>query len=367
MTPPDPLTVTCPTCRVPANKRCVRPSGHALFGKESHATRWRAIGATPPKRVKSKTRIPDNILIIPQEDIVPRDVPDEPLQFGPLPLRRPYASDRRPKNTLDAFSSMPEPVYETQYGRVFNADSLAFMGHLDDESVDVVFTSPPYALTRQKEYGNESQDAFVAWFMPFVEEIRRVLKPSGFFVLNLGPAWVKGQPSQSLYDVETFLAISERMHAVADFVWHKPGTMPGPAQWVTIEKIRFTNATEKIWVYSKNPYALLDLQDVDFESFLRIPNKASNTAYDRRCRKQGVKQHPARFPPALPRYFLERLCKPGDLVLDPFAGSCTTGEVAEELELDWIGVELDREYACNSVLRFRDEVIDSSAVTTKAN
>lgn len=199
----------------------------------------------------------------------------------------------------------------------------------------------------------------MAWFTPFVHRIRRLLKPGGFFVLNLGPAWNKGSPTLSLYDVQTALMVAQRLHMQLEQPWFKRGTMPGPAQWVTIEKIRLTHATEKVWTFCKDPHGIDKLPaDVTFDAILDIPNKASNTEYDRRCRRYGIKQHPARFPAALPRYFIERLTRPGDHVLDPFAGSNTTGQVAEEMGRRWTGIELDADYARHSYLRFQDHPLE---------
>ena len=354
------LAVACPTCLVPAKRKCVRPSGHTLFDGECHAARWRTVGLRPPRRIAPKTgRIPDNLLVFEDPEFAAESpTATEPAgPWRPLPLAVPHDPPTLEVGTsLDAYAPIPPPVYETRLGRMYCGDSRALMSKLEPASVDLCFTSPPYALLRQKEYGNEPAEAFVDWFMPFVHRIRRLLKPSGFFGVNLGPAWNRGSPTMSTYDVETLLAVADRLYPVYDGVWYKPGTMPGPAQWVTVEKVRLTQATERVWVFSKDPEALEKLPpEVTFDRLLRIANKDSNGAYHRRCRRHRVAQHPARFPPALPAYFIERLTRPGALVLDPFAGSNTTGATAEGMGRRWIGFELDAAYCRNSWLRFGDE------------
>jgi DNA modification methylase len=317
----------------------VRPSGHALFGAGSHSPRWRAAGLEPPQPDRQQGgRIPDNVLVFPDAELAAerwaavRREPEEPWTAPPLGVPHDPPS-LEVGTSLDAYAPLPDPVYQTGLGRLYCGDSQALMAKLTPSSVDLCFTSPPYALVRQKEYGNEMADAFVDWFMPFVHRIRRLLTPSGFFAVNLGPAWNPGSPTLSTYDIETLLAISDRLYPVYDGVWHKPGTLPGPAQWVTIEKVRLTQATERIWIFSKD----------------------SNGPYHRRCRRHRVAQHPARFPPALPAYFIERLTQPGGHVLDPFGGSNTTGHVAESLGRRWTTIELDPTYCRNSWLRFSEE------------
>jgi site-specific DNA-methyltransferase (cytosine-N4-specific) len=82
-------------------------------------------------------------------------------------------------------------------------------------------------------------------------------------------------------------------------------------------------------------------------------NNESNSEYIRQSKKLRKKIHPARFPAQLPRFFIEFLTDPGDLVLDPFAGSNTTGAVAEPLRRRWIAIEKNRSYAKDSELRFQ--------------
>ncbi|MEX2561298.1 MAG: DNA methyltransferase, partial [Pirellulales bacterium] len=98
-------------------------------------------------------------------------------------------------------------LYQTDLGKAYCADSLELLPTLPDASVDLVVTSPPYALHFKKEYGNAEQKQYVQWFLPFAEQVRRLLKPDGSFVLNLGGAWEPGAPIRSLYHFRLLLAL----------------------------------------------------------------------------------------------------------------------------------------------------------------
>ncbi len=285
-----------------------------------------------------------------------------------------------------------EPIYKTELGALYCADSLEFMRQLPDDSVDLVVTSPPYALHFKKEYGNASQQEYIAWFLPFAREIKRIIKPSGSFVLNIGGSWQPGVPVRSLYHYRVLLAlVDETGYDLAqEFFWFNPAKMPAPAEWVNVRRIRVKDSVEYIFWFVKDPMAQADNRKVlqpysdDMKRLIKrgvkqtirpsghvitgtfasdrggsIPsnliqcgNNESNSAYVKNSRIAGNKIHPARFPAELPRFFMEFLTNPGDLVLDPFAGSNTTGHVAERLKRRWLGVELREDYAQESRLRF---------------
>jgi len=285
-----------------------------------------------------------------------------------------------------------EPVYTTDYGELFCADSLDFMGSLPDDSIDLVVTSPPYALHFKKEYGNASQTEYVEWFLPFAREVKRIIKPSGSFVLNLGGAWQPGHPIRSLYHYRTLLALTDVVgfDLAQELFWYNPAKMPAPAEWVNVRRIRVKDSVEYVFWLVKDPMAHADNRRVlqpyseDMKRLIRrgvkktlrpsghvingtfapnqggsIPsnliqcgNNESNSAYITNSKRFGNKVLPARFPAELPRFFIEFLTKPGDCVLDPFAGSNTTGFVAETLKRRWMGVELRSDYAEESKLRF---------------
>jgi DNA modification methylase len=305
------------------------------------------------------------------------------------------SSKQRPKRSVGVAESpaaKPSIFFKTKLGTAYLGDSLVFLRTLKERSVNLVVTSPPYALHFKKEYGNASQAQYSAWFMPFAEEIRRVLTDDGSFVLNIGGAWTPGKPTRSIYQYELLLAMVKqvRFYLAQEFFWWNPAKLPAPAEWVTVRKIRIKDATEHVWWLSRTPNPKADNRRVlqpyspDMERLIRrgyrpkkrpsghvitakfnhdrggsIPpnyflmgNNDANGYYLKRCAEEGRKPHPARFPAALPEFFVKFLTDEGDLVIDPFAGSNTTGAVCEQLKRRWIAVEANEEYLRDSVFRF---------------
>lgn len=287
--------------------------------------------------------------------------------------------------------SIETEVYHTSLGAMHCLDALAGMQQLPPECVQLVVTSPPYALHFQKEYGNATQQEYVDWLLPFAHEIRRILKPDGSFVLNLGGAWKPGAPIRSLYQFRVLLALCDDLsfHLAQEFFWYNPAKLPAPAEWVNVRRIRVKDSVEYIYWLTKDPFAQADNRRVlqpyspDMKRLIRrgikktvrpsghliregfatdhggaIPgnliqcgNNDSNSSYITGCKASGRKIHPARFPSEIPRFFIDFLTEPNDLVLDPFAGSNTTGWVAETLGRQWLAIELSPEYAADSRLR----------------
>lgn len=295
-------------------------------------------------------------------------------------------------------SDLPQPLYTTSLGSVHVGDSKELLNGLPADSVDLVVTSPPFALLRQKEYGNETQDVYIDWLMEFVPGVRRVLKESGSFVLDLGGAYERGKPVRSLYNFRVAIRICDEfdLRLAEDFYWFNPSKLPSPIEWVNKRKIRAKDSVNTVWWFSKSdnpksditkvrvPYSdrmkkLLKNADKYYtpkerpsghdisdrfaddnggalpSNLLQIPNSESSSHYLRWCKELGISGHPARFPAKLPAFFIEMLTDPGDTVLDIFAGSCTTGQAAEELKRRWIGFELNQSYAAGSVLRFVED------------
>ncbi len=285
-----------------------------------------------------------------------------------------------------------EPFYTTRYGAAYLGDALSFLRQMEHESVDLIVTSPPFALKRKKEYGNVDAEDYVSWFMDFAAESKRVLKDSGSLVIHIGGTWVKGQPTRSLYHFELLIALCKTLglHLAQEFYWYNPSKLPSPAEWVTVRRIRVKDAVDPIWWLSKTAYptasnwrvlkpysnSMMKLLEKGYKAKLRpsghdisekfskahkgaippnllsLPNTDSNSLYMRECRQRGIKTHPARFPPALPEFFIEFLTDPGDIVLDIFAGSNTTGAAAERLGRRWIAFELEQKYLAASAFRF---------------
>jgi site-specific DNA-methyltransferase (cytosine-N4-specific) len=254
----------------------------------------------------------------------------------------------------------------------------------------LVFTSPPFALRRQKAYGNVAANEYVDWFWPFAQEIHRVLRVDGSFVFDLGGAWNPGSGTRSLFQYELILRLSRLFHLAQEFYWYNPSKLPTPAEWVTIRRTRVKDAVNTLWWLSKtqtpeadnrrvlkpysrsmrrllkdgykaarrpsqhdiSPHFRRDNGGAIPPNLLSIPNTRSSDDYFRRCREAGLPIHPARFPPDLPDFFIRFLTLPGQTVLDPFAGSNVTGQVAESLGRRWISVEINADYVAGSQLRF---------------
>jgi len=308
-----------------------------------------------------------------------------------------------PGNAVNLRSLLAEkglaPFYSTRLGHAYLGDSTDLLGALPEDSVSLVLTSPPFALRQKKNYGNVDAESYVDWFRPFAEEVMRVLRHEGSFVLEIGGAWMPGQPTRSIYHYELLVDLVRTVgfHLAQEFFWFNPARMPGPAQWVTIERIRCTDAVNTIWWLSKTerpkasnrrvlqPYSesmkrllrkgynrgprpsghvVSDKWQKDHggaipknllqpKNLLRISNTASNDTYQRSCREAGIPVHPARFPWDLPKFFIEFLTDgPNDLVVDIFAGSNVTGAVAEEASRPWLAFEICEAFLEASKYRF---------------
>lgn len=287
------------------------------------------------------------------------------------------------------------PSYSTQYGACFCGDALELLMGLPDDSIDLVMTSPPFALQRKKEYGNESQEDYIDWFSKFAFLIFQKIKPTGSFILDLGGSYEKGKPVRSLYNfrVPLFLCDEIGFFLAEDFYWFNPAKLPSPIEWVNKRKIRAKDSVNPVWWFSKSEFPKADIRKVLTEysprmkkllrnpdkyytpkkrpsghdisngfardnggaipsNLLEIPNTESNSFYIKSCKLVGLKPHPARYPLQLPEFFVKFLTDPGDVVLDIFSGSNTTGESAEKNHRHWISFEINREYVSNSCFRF---------------
>ena len=299
------------------------------------------------------------------------------------------------------------PYFVSDYGAAYLGDSLELLGELPANSVNLVVTSPPYALHFKKAYGNKDKKEYVKWFLPFAKEVHRILTDDGSFVLNIGGSYNQGTPTRSIYHFKLLIALIEEIgfHLAQECFWYNPAKMPMPAEWVTVRRIRVRDSVEYVWWLSKTPWpkatnlnvlkeyskdmirlnrngirgtvrpsghvirqsfdkiekggaippnvteaGLADLP----ESMLKMGNNAANDAYTRRCKEEGIKIHPARFPTQLPKFFIKMLTTQGDIVVDPFAGSNTTGSVADALKRRWIAYEAIEEYLKASTFRFKE-------------
>lgn len=150
------------------------------------------------------------------------------------------------------------PAYSTPTGALFQTDAIRLLSALPTDSVDLVLTSPPFALTRKKEYGNESLEKYIEWFMPFCAQIQRVLKSTGSFVLDIGGAWKPGVPVRSIYHFELAVKLARDFHLAQEFYWYNPSRLPTPAEWVTVRRLRVKDAVNMVWWFSKTEWPKAD-------------------------------------------------------------------------------------------------------------
>jgi DNA modification methylase len=289
-------------------------------------------------------------------------------------------------------------VYKTTNGMQFCGDGREILDYIPENFVDLVITSPPFALLRQKCYGNECQSDYVDWLSGFGAKVFRILKSSGSFVLDLGGAYTKGKPIRSLYNFRVLIRFCDELgfKLAEDFYWFNPAKLPSPIEWVNKRKIRVKDAVNTVWWFSKSDSPKADVAKVlkpysermktllkNPESFyspklrpsghdignnfgkngnggavppnlLAIPNTDSNSHYLRTCKLLNRESHPARFPEELPGFFVRFLTDPEDVVIDIFSGSNTTGFVCEELGRRWFSIDNSLNYAALSAIRFME-------------
>lgn len=288
--------------------------------------------------------------------------------------------------------------YRTRLGAAYHGDSTELLTALADASVQAIITSPPFALKRKKRYGNPSEDEYLEWFLKFVPEFCRVLKEDGSLVIDIGGAWMPGSPTRSIYQFELLISLvrDENLFLAEEFYWYNRAKLPGPAQWVTVERIRVKDTINPIWWLSKTtkpkadnrrvlkPYSeamhvlfrrgynrgrrpsghvvrekfTVDNGGAIPPNLIEVSNTRSFDSYQVFCREHGHEIHPARFPREVPEFFVKFLTEPGDLVLDPFAGSNMTGAVAERHGRRWLAFEKSLDYVEGSIGRFESDDLE---------
>jgi len=305
------------------------------------------------------------------------------------------------------------PEYKTKLGRMYcgNAEELLATYPITryHGKVQMVFTSPPFPLNRKKKYGNLQGEQYIRWLASFAPLLAEYLTDDGSMVIELGNAWEAGHPTMSTLPMEALLAFKQEgdLKLCQEFICFNPARLPTPAQWVTVERIRVKDAFTRVWwmsradkpkadnrriltEYSESMRKLLErgtynagprpsehhigersfLKDhggsippnvltpplremvPDLLELLPIANTRADDPYQTYCRKHGIEPHPARMPKKLAEFFVRFLTDRGDSVLDPFAGSNTTGLVAEQTGRKWISLEVSRDYASASRMRF---------------
>lgn len=312
-----------------------------------------------------------------------------------------------------AAPARPPVAYTTPRGRLLvgQTERLLDSPALDEYRgrVQLVFTSPPFPLLRKKKYGNRTGDDYAAWLAGLAIPLTKFLTPTGSIVIELGNGWNPGTPTVSTIGIKALLAFQEEagLHLCQEFICFNPARLPTPAEWVAVRRERVKDAFTRVWWLSPTPTPKADNRRVlteysgamrkllrrgtytsgrrpsehkvgvksfladnggaippnvlvppesdtptDPQAVLPIPNTASRGGYHEKCRAKNVARHPAAMPEPLVEFFVRFLTDPDDLVMDPFAGSNTTGAVAESQGREWLGIEADADYAAASRVRF---------------
>jgi len=301
---------------------------------------------------------------------------------------------------------LADVAYATEWGGMLHGKSDEILtdgplGQLEGK-INLVFTSPPFPLNRKKRYGNETGEAYIEWLCAFGPLFKKMLTPDGSIVIEMGNSWEPGSPVMSTLALRALLEFQENneLHLCQEFVWYNPAKLPSPAQWVNVERSRVKDSFTKLWwlspeekpkasnqrvlqEYSKSMKELLKRgtynsgkrpseHNISEAAFLRdnggsIPsnvltyaNTLSGDPYQIFCRENDLSLHPARMPSDLAKFFIKFLTEPGDIVLDPFGGSNTTGAAAEDLKRFWISIEASEDYVKGSRGRFSGKLTSDS-------
>lgn len=306
--------------------------------------------------------------------------------------------------------------YETEYGVAVNGDSIADLQDNKQlkGAVDLIITSPPFPLNTKKKYGNLQGDEYREWFSKLGTIFSDLLNETGSIVIEIGNSWEPNRPVQSTLHLEALLSLVKSEHSnlrlIQEFICYNPSRLPSPAQWVTVNRWRAVDSYTHIWWIAKSDYPKADnskvlrpysksmkklletkkfnagirpsqhhisedafaknnggsishnffeLEQIDEKRDVRLPysvlafsNTSSNDPFSRRCKEAGITPHPARMQAGIINFFIDFLTDDGDLVVDPFAGSNTTGYIAEQKRRNWRSFEIDSSYFEQSKLRF---------------
>jgi hypothetical protein len=288
--------------------------------------------------------------------------------------------------------------------------------------VQLILTSPPYPLNEKKSYGNLTGEKYLKWVESLATVFSDLLSDDGSIVMELGNSWEPNRPVQSLLALEALLAFTKAQGAglrlIQQFVCYNPSRLPSPASWVTVRPLRTVDSFTHVWWLAKTdypkadnrkvlrpysdamksllkrgsynsgarpsehhvsekgflndrggsiPHNFFELEPMECDRPVRLPNafSLSNTAstdfFHRACREREIVPHPARMPTGLASFFIEYLTDRGDLVLDPFGGSNTTGYAAALSSRRWVAIDAQQDYVEQSKLRFLDPLLNETA------
>jgi hypothetical protein len=300
-------------------------------------------------------------------------------------------------------------AYETRRGRMYSGTIESFLASSQARKymgkVQLIFTSPPFPLNHKKKYGNRQGQDYIDWLASLAPKLTDLLTKDGSLVLEIGNSWEPGRPVMSTLALRALLAFLDegKLNLCQEFICHNPARLPSPIQWVNIERCRVKDSYTHVWWMSPSDRPKADNRQVlqeysesmkrllkrksynsgkrpsgygigqhsfltehrgaipssvmyDVQNLLVYANTRASDGYIEYCRANGLELHPARMQSELARFFIQFLTTTGDYVLDPFAGSNTTGAMAETLERRWAAVEANLGYAKSSIGRFEEVV-----------
>lgn len=291
---------------------------------------------------------------------------------------------------------MGTPFFETDMGCLYLGDCEKVLSEFveNGNKANLLFTSPPFPLSRAKRYGNMTGEEYLEWFSSLAPMFAEAITDDGSIVIEIGNAWEKGNPVHSTLPIETLLKFKERgkLYLCQEFIHYNPSSLPAPIEWVNKKRVRVKDSFTRIWWLSKSPNPKADNRQVltEYSQQMKkliekqsynagkrpsehvigeksfsvdnggaIPgnviisaNTVGSGAYFSYCKSNGLEIHPARMSQDIPNFFIKFLTDENDMVLDPFAGSNITGAIAEKLGRCWLSIEINQEYAEGSKGRF---------------
>lgn len=260
--------------------------------------------------------------------------------------------------------------------KIYNIDCLEGMRMMDEKSVDLIITSPPYSNMKSYiDFKGIHPDDYVDWFMPIIKESFRILKPSGSFILNINDKVENGFRHPYVYDLISEVHKQTEFKMYDRLFWNKKKFIPNPYRFgdkieyifwfVKNKKFKFymdemrveynERSINRMKYKLKSRYARTEENQIDSKYKEWSPNQKGalpSTLVDISSEAKRVSnKHVAVFPEALVEYFIKGTTDIGDLVLDPFMGSGTTGVVCKKLNRNWLGFEISKEYIEEANLR----------------
>lgn len=287
-------------------------------------------------------------------------------------------------------------MYTTEYGEYHYGDTLDLLNHIDDDSVQLLLTSPPFPQVKERnDYLNPNPNTYVDWLLNIVKQYLPKLTKTGSIVIELGHVYNHRQPTLNIYNYEfIYRAVKElNLHLCFQFFFYNPSSLPSPTAYCNRMRIRPKNSVSLMpWLsltpkpyadtnsvlkpYSKKFKKLLKLDQITAidhntpsghyihndtwknnggsipTNLLQYPNSTSKDKYLYACKLLNKKPHSARMPLHLAEWIIKYLTKPGDLVIDTFGGSNTTGFAAESLKRHWKTIDNNKEFISTSSFRF---------------